>query len=397
MRFAVWKPALQIWRDHFWWGAGLAHFDYRFPQYRPVSVQRDPEYVHNDYLNTLADWGVAGAGLVASAWVLLFWGVGKTWRTVRGGRDDFSRKKSSKFALLVGASLGLMGILLHSLFDFNLHSPAIAILAVTLMALLSSQWRFETERFWFRAGTGLKCLGSVILAAGIGYLGFEGRHAAREIYWLRLADRVGQPPNHYSYAKIAALEHAAEVEPMNFANAHAIGECYRLKSFEGGDDHAALARKAMSWFKRGMNLNPYDGYNWVDYGRCLDWIAGEPGVAVAPTAGANSLTPTVSQRKVKSSISIASGQTVLLAGLISERQERGSSGLPILDQLPGILGSAFSERNNGLVRTELIIFIRPQIIRDNVDAHFVAEELRSKLRGTAGAEAPSGPLTTKPR
>jgi general secretion pathway protein D len=118
---------------------------------------------------------------------------------------------------------------------------------------------------------------------------------------------------------------------------------------------------------------------------------------VAPTAGANSLTPTVSQRKVKSSISIASGQTVLLAGLISERQERGSSGLPILDQLPGILGSAFSERSNGLVRTELIIFIRPQIIRDSVDAHFVAEELRSKLRGTAGAEAPSGPLTTKPR
>ena len=118
---------------------------------------------------------------------------------------------------------------------------------------------------------------------------------------------------------------------------------------------------------------------------------------VAPTAGADTLTPTVSQRKVKSSISIASGQTVLLAGLISERQERGSSGLPLLDQLPGVLGSAFSQRNNGMVRTELIIFIRPQIIRDSVDAHFVAEELRSKLRGTAGAEAPSGPLTTKPR
>jgi general secretion pathway protein D len=118
---------------------------------------------------------------------------------------------------------------------------------------------------------------------------------------------------------------------------------------------------------------------------------------VSPTAGADTLTPTVSQRKVKSSISIASGQTVLLAGLISERQERGSSGLPLLDQLPGALGSAFSQRTNGLVRTELIIFIRPQIIRDSVDAHFVAEELRSKLRGTAGAEAPSGPFTTKPR
>jgi len=118
---------------------------------------------------------------------------------------------------------------------------------------------------------------------------------------------------------------------------------------------------------------------------------------VAPTAGAGTLTPTVSQRKVKSSIAVANGQTVLLAGLISERQQRGSTGIPLLDELPGPLGGVFSDRSNGTVRTELIIFIRPQVVRDSVDAHFVAEELRSKLRGTAGAQAPSGPLTTKLR
>src|SRR5262249_24629469 len=85
---------------------------------------------------------------------------------------------------------------------------------------------------------------------------------------------------------------------------------------------------------------------------------------VAPTPGANTLTPTLSQRRVKSSISVASGQTVLLAGLISERQQRGSTGMPLLDQLPWPLGTVFSDRVNGLIRTELIIFIRPQIIRD---------------------------------
>ena len=45
------------------------------------------------------------------------------------------------------------------------------------------------------------------------------------------------------------------------------------------------------------------------------------------------LTPTISQRRVKSSIAVASGQTVLLAGLISERQDNSRSGLPLLDQL----------------------------------------------------------------
>jgi general secretion pathway protein D len=104
---------------------------------------------------------------------------------------------------------------------------------------------------------------------------------------------------------------------------------------------------------------------------------------VSPQTAA-SLTPTVSERKVKSSISVATGQTVLLAGLISEQQNKTRNGIPLLDQIPG-LGDGFSHQDYKTTRTELIIFIRPQIIRDGTDAHFVAEELRSKLRGNLGA------------
>ena len=94
-----------------------------------------------------------------------------------------------------------------------------------------------------------------------------------------------------------------------------------------------------------------------------------------------SLTPTISQRKVKSELSVVSGQTVLLAGLISETQDVAHSGIPVLDQIP-LLGNAFSQRNNkNTTRTELILFIRPQIIRNGADASVVAEELRSKMRG----------------
>jgi general secretion pathway protein D len=98
----------------------------------------------------------------------------------------------------------------------------------------------------------------------------------------------------------------------------------------------------------------------------------------------SSLTPTISERKVKSSISVANGQTVLLAGLIKEDQDGSRSGLPWLDEIKG-LGDAFSNQDKKGTRTELIIFIRPQIIRDGTDAHHVAEELRSKLRGSVGA------------
>jgi general secretion pathway protein D len=119
--------------------------------------------------------------------------------------------------------------------------------------------------------------------------------------------------------------------------------------------------------------------------------------SVAPTAGAaatQNLTPTISERKVKSSISVANGQTVVLAGLISDQKNENRNGIPLLDQIQG-LGDVFSHQDNTRTRTELIIFIRPQIMRDSLDAHYVAEELRSRLRGTITTNTASETNTPK--
>ena len=271
LRLAVWQPAIRMWQDHFWWGAGPAHFDYEFPQYRPVEIQARPVWAHNDYLNTLADWGVAGLALVASAWTLLYWGVFKGWKFVRGAPDDFARKTSNRFAFSVGASLSLLAILLHSAVDFNMQIPANAILAVALMALLSSQWRFATERFWFRAGNASKCLATLVLLAGLCYLGHEGWRSGREFFWFQQAGRAPEASNE----RITALEHAFQAEPKNFETTYAIGECYREKSWYGNDQYVALARKAMDWYRRGMKLDPYESNNWLRFGMCLDWIGPE--------------------------------------------------------------------------------------------------------------------------
>jgi general secretion pathway protein D len=117
---------------------------------------------------------------------------------------------------------------------------------------------------------------------------------------------------------------------------------------------------------------------------------------VSGTNTTGTLTPTISERKVKSTLTVADGQTVLLAGLVSETQNKTRSGIPLLDQLPGYLGDAFSNQTKTTTRTELIIFIRPQIIRDAVDAHLVAEELRAKLKSRIGVVSPKSPLGTVP-
>jgi general secretion pathway protein D len=113
---------------------------------------------------------------------------------------------------------------------------------------------------------------------------------------------------------------------------------------------------------------------------------------------AQTLNPTISQRKVQSSIAVASGQTVLLGGLISNRSEKSRAGFPILSEIK-ILGDIFSTNTGSSDRTELIIFIRPQIIRDGLDAQLVAEELRSKLSiiGRNGLSRPTIPTPSAPK
>jgi general secretion pathway protein D len=104
----------------------------------------------------------------------------------------------------------------------------------------------------------------------------------------------------------------------------------------------------------------------------------EQEISSVASASTGSLTPTISQRRVKSSIAVASGQTVLLAGLISETEDKQRQGIPILDSIPGV-GDAFAHQINKRGRTELILFIRPTLVRDAIDASVIAEEMRTKM------------------
>jgi general secretion pathway protein D len=97
-------------------------------------------------------------------------------------------------------------------------------------------------------------------------------------------------------------------------------------------------------------------------------------------ANAGTLTPTISQRRVKSTVSVANGQTVLLAGLISEQRTNGGSGLPGIAGVP-LIGGLLGNVAPSLQRTEIIVFIRPEIIRNSGDAQRVAEQLRRRMGG----------------
>ena len=266
-RWYIWRSAYHMWEDHPVWGLGPAQFDTQFPRYRSYGDQLRPEFTHCEYLNTLVDYGAVGGVLVAGVLGCLFHGLLRTRKAVSVEPDDFARKKSNKFAFYLGATLGLLALLIHAVVEFPLHIPGVAVLAVAFTALLSSQWRFATERFWFSAGRTVQVLASVVVVGLSGYLLRNAWVGWREDGYLRQARACAD----FSYARIEKLKLAAGVEPRNAATAQKIAECYRVKSFGGGDHYVEFAREAMTWYQRGMKLNPHEPYNWLGYGMCLDW------------------------------------------------------------------------------------------------------------------------------
>jgi O-antigen ligase len=267
-RLEMWGAAARMWRDNPWLGVGPAHYDYRFREYRPEVVQARPDRVHNDYLNLLADWGVVGGVIVLTGMgVFIFW-LAKTWPHVRREENAFGNSQSNRFAFFLGGLCGLAALAVHSAMDFNLHIPANALAGVTLLALVTSNVRYATESYWFRARRPLKIALTVVLAVLTAGLAWSEWRGAGEAFWLARAER--QP--YFSPERAVALQKAFAFEPKNFQTAYDIGECYRTQSLDGGDNFADLAHKALTWYGRASQLNPHDAYSFLRTGMCLDWL-----------------------------------------------------------------------------------------------------------------------------
>jgi O-antigen ligase len=266
VRVRIWESARKMWLDHPWTGVGPAHFDYRYRNYRPAywAVQERPGYAHNDYWNTLADWGALGLILILVPVVTAGAGLFFSWRYLQRGGET----PGNRVAVVLGCAIGLLAILVHSFFDFNMHIPANAFLAAALLAIMAAHWRFASQRFWLTARWPARVSATLILLGAIYYLGTQTLRHTREARALHTADKA-RPA---SSARVAALKEAFAAEPRNSETAYLVGEDLRLRSSIGGDDYQALALEAVDWFKRAIELNRWDPAPCLRAGMALDWI-----------------------------------------------------------------------------------------------------------------------------
>lgn len=94
------------------------------------------------------------------------------------------------------------------------------------------------------------------------------------------------------------------------------------------------------------------------------------------------LTPTISQRKIKTSIAVQNGQTIILGGLVQENATESRSGLPFLSRIP-VFGALFGNVQKSLRGTELIILLTPRVARNPAEAQAITDEIRRHMRAFA--------------
>ena len=105
------------------------------------------------------------------------------------------------------------------------------------------------------------------------------------------------------------------------------------------------------------------------------------------TAATQQQSPTISTRRISTTVAVHDGEVIALGGLFSDTRTLTKNGIPILSSIP-ILGGLFGTHNNIDKRTELIVLLKPHVITNADDARGVTEDLRAKLRGLVPFTSP---------
>lgn len=132
-RAHFWGVTVDIIKTHPLIGIGLGAFGVVYTGYDSRNGMYRLEQAHNDYLQVLSDGGIVGAVLGLFFLVSLF----RMGFSRRESRDDFRR------GVATAALAGCFAVLIHSFFDFTLHTPANALLFLVLAALATMNGRVE--------------------------------------------------------------------------------------------------------------------------------------------------------------------------------------------------------------------------------------------------------------
>jgi O-antigen ligase len=137
VRLTIDRDCLRMWRERPFLGWGLGTFPVVYPRFRSFYTTFFVNQAHNDYLQLLVETGLGG-------FLIALWFLVLTFRKARAKLENWTETVSG--ALTAAALLGVIGILVHSLLDFNLQIPANAAMFYVLCAIAAADPLQESSR-----------------------------------------------------------------------------------------------------------------------------------------------------------------------------------------------------------------------------------------------------------
>jgi general secretion pathway protein D len=120
-------------------------------------------------------------------------------------------------------------------------------------------------------------------------------------------------------------------------------------------------------------------------------VTQEVSSAGAAPAGTN---PPINQRKAQTVVTVGSGETMVLAGMIQKDAGSGSSGIPLISKIP-LIGGLFGTQTYRNNRTELVILITPTVVSSGDEVRVLTEEVRAKMPLLEGFMRPKAPNSAR--
>ncbi len=269
MRLQMWEAALDAHKLSPWTGVGAGTYLFYGRHFRNKEVQSDPQHVHNDYLELLTEYGIAGCAIMAiflaTHAVSGFAAIGGI---IRSRLRPFGLARSNELAVVVGVLSGFAAISVHSVIDFNLHIPANAMLAACLFGILANprtpppeelvRWRIHSLPL--RLAPAL--LGAILICIAVPRILPE--YCAERA---RMALRDRMPADAIRYA-----ERAIRRDPANPNLYYYLGEAKHILAM--ADTNPATRNKlhieAAQAFAEGVKHFPGDLNLLLKLGRTLD-------------------------------------------------------------------------------------------------------------------------------
>lgn len=116
----------------------------------------------------------------------------------------------------------------------------------------------------------------------------------------------------------------------------------------------------------------------VHSGQRVDLKISQEVSEATPTDTSKISSPSVFSRKLRTSLSLADGESTLLGGLISSNRSDGKTKVPLLGDIP-VLGRAFQSRKQVGTRTELLMLITPYVVEDAAQTRAITDAIRSRF------------------